>query len=85
MGVPTTLTTLTMSSNYIPTVRSAAVLVAGVVFIAMLFSFKSSKQPSQLFDSNSKRISPAKWLKTCEKGDVVCFGEFHNNPIRVDN
>jgi len=35
----------------------------------------------QLYNSKGKKVKYKKLVKSCEKGNIVFFGELHNNPI----
>lgn len=53
-------------------------------FIALLISsnlYAQRKPAYNLFTSSGNKVHYGKMLRTLSKGDVVLFGELHNNPI----
>ena len=57
--------------------KQFATLILFFVFIG----FAQNKMPYQLFDKNGKKTTYNKLLKSCQKNEVVLFGEYHNNSI----
>ncbi|AWG24327.1 ChaN family lipoprotein [Flavobacterium kingsejongi] len=52
------------------------------LFLAATHLISAQDKPAyQLFDKNGKKTTYEKMLKGASKGEVVLFGEFHDNPI----
>ena len=56
-----------------------AVLVF-LLFIS-LYSFGQDKPSYVIYNSNGKKVTYAKMVKSLQDQDVILFGEFHDNPI----
>jgi uncharacterized iron-regulated protein len=57
-------------------------LILTLTLIAFtLTSFSQKKESHVIYNSNGKKVSYKKMLKTIAKNDVILFGESHNNPI----
>lgn len=56
-----------------------------IVFLILQFvlfsTYSQKKDAFTLFNSKGKKVSYAKMLKQLDKGDIILFGELHNNPI----
>ncbi len=52
--------------------------------VMLLFSATAFSQPKpayNLFTASGKKVNYGRMLRTVEKGDMLLFGELHNNPI----
>lgn len=56
-----------------------------VLAVIMFFYFSSSWgqeiRPFEIYNSKGKKVKTASFLKKTTQGDIVLFGELHNNPI----
>lgn len=54
-----------------------------IIFFTLvsLISFSQKKIAYQLFDTNGKKLSYEKMIKSLSSSDMILFGELHNNPI----
>lgn len=58
-------------------------LVTGIILLVLISvsGYGKNKPAYILFDSNGGKVTFSKMLKTLQSGDVILFGESHNNPI----
>ena len=52
-----------------------------ILIIISVLGLGQDKAAYTIFDSNGKRVSYTKMLKSLNEKDVVLFGEYHDNPI----
>lgn len=53
-----------------------------VLFLCLLnVGFAQKTQAFQIYNKKGKKVSFEKMVKSLESGDVILFGEFHNDPI----
>jgi uncharacterized iron-regulated protein len=56
-------------------------LLFNLLIFSALSLFAQRKPAYNLFTANGKKVNYGKMLRTVEKGDMLLFGELHNNPI----
>lgn len=61
--------------------KKTSLFFPGILFLVLLFSFRSDKPAYVIFHSNGKAANYEDLLKEALESDLVFFGEIHNNPI----
>ena len=57
-------------------------LILTITFqLILLITFSQNKIGYQIFDAKGKKVSYKKMVKSVQNGDIILFGELHNNPI----
>ena len=56
-------------------------LLFNILILSSFITYAQKKPAYNLFDAKGKKVNYGKMLRTIEKGDILLFGELHNNPI----
>lgn len=56
-------------------------LLISLAFLLISNSIFSQKKPFVIYNSEGKKVTYKKMIKTLVKNDIILFGELHNNPI----
>ncbi|RFC55805.1 ChaN family lipoprotein [Brumimicrobium aurantiacum] len=52
-----------------------------LLFAVSHFAFGQNVEPFQLYNKKGKKIKTKKFFKKIDEGQIILFGELHNNPI----
>jgi len=52
-----------------------------LLFFISHFNFAQNIEPFQIYNEKGRKVSTKKFLKELRKGEIILFGEYHDNPI----